>query len=177
MPVTFDAVQRGKLTDEEASPPSPSSGSDFEAEEPLRPQTAAFALCDSPAGLLARTLDVLRPCLAIGGAVWCPTTLLDWTMMQWLPGPEAGMRWVQRAKWERERAGRLWGGYVGGAPLGISFFGGQGLGWAEAWQRVAWVRRREGEIVVRPEWERPGELVADLREGFGEVWGGGGGAS
>jgi hypothetical protein len=108
----------------------------------LRPQTAAFSLCDSPVGLLAALLDVIHtrvsntsppasrsrsPFLSPvelemqdaeseqaehdrnrmsngNGSVrpfssqheqssrsytWAPTEVLNFTMLQWLPGPEA----------------------------------------------------------------------------------------
>ncbi|EKG18741.1 hypothetical protein MPH_03967 [Macrophomina phaseolina MS6] len=146
-------------------------------------QTAAYALCDSPVGLLAHTLDVLRPCLALGqsgalSSLWTPATLLNWTMMRWLPGPEAGLRWLQRAKMEIKGGQQLWQRYSN-VPLGISQFGrsrGAGgtedamLGWAEAWQRVTWMKRREDDDAVRPEWERPEELVEDLKDSFGKAW-------
>ncbi|KAL1645804.1 hypothetical protein SLS58_003688 [Diplodia intermedia] len=148
-----------------------------------RPQTLAFALCDSPVGLLAHTLDVLGPCLAMGragylSAVWSPANLLNWTMMRWLPGPEAGFRWVQRTRRDAGVGGCLWRMHSG-VPLGISQFGAQrGVGgrpdgvvrWAQAWQNVRWLKKREGSNVIRPEWESPEELVQDLRESFGSVW-------
>ncbi|OJD33519.1 epoxide hydrolase [Diplodia corticola] len=150
----------------------------------FRPQTLTYALCDSPVGLLANTLDVLRPCLTAGrragymSAVWTPATLLNWTMMRWFPGPEAGFRWMQRARRDSEMGGFLWS-ERSNVPLGISQFGAQrGVGarwdgvlrWARAWQNVCWAKKREGSDVIRPEWESPEELVQDLRESFGAVW-------
>ncbi|OMP85233.1 Juvenile hormone epoxide hydrolase [Diplodia seriata] len=202
VPADFDNVSRPaaaiggktKVVDEEtAGQPElhmngePTSNGDVDMGETTctasRPQTLAFALCDSPVGLLAHTLDVLGPCLAMGragylSAVWTPETLLNWTMMRWLPGPEAGFRWVQRARRDAEVGGCLWRMHSG-VPLGISQFGAQrGVGgrpdgvlrWARAWQNVRWLKKREGSNVIRPEWESPEELVQDLRESFGSVW-------
>lgn len=141
-----------------------------------RPQTLAYALCDSPVGLLAHTLDLLKPCLALGRAgylstVWTPAILLSWTMLQWLPGPEAGFRWMQRAKSEIKVGGLLWRRHSE-VPLGISQFGKSHgvLRWAQAWQEVRWLKKREASDVIRPEWESPEELAQDLRESFGSVW-------
>ncbi|MBE7181643.1 MAG: alpha/beta fold hydrolase, partial [Terriglobus roseus] len=116
-----------------------------------RPQTRAYGLTDSPAGLLACVLDQLKPpqlhipprpqqvqhpppvASSSKGAVadslrrtaanpfmepiresiesgltlreltrpgppaWSPSDILNWAMMMWLPGPESGLRWLNRA--------------------------------------------------------------------------------
>lgn len=183
------ATSNSRAPDEEKAISEPSTHATkyekLEAGEMLtvwRPQTAAYALCDSPVGLLAHTLDALRPCLpqrrsGLFGSIWTPATLLNWTMMRWLPGPEAGLRWLEKTKLASRRDGALWRKYSN-VPLGISQFGWQKgvaeteavLGWADAWQRVHWMNRREGENVVRPEWEQPDDLVEDLKESFGKAW-------
>lgn len=172
-----------KLTDEENAVQEvltndDDSGNETEGTVCLssRPQTLAYALCDSPVGLLAHTLDLLKPCLALGRAgylstVWTPAILLSWTMLQWLPGPEAGFWWMQRAKSEIKAGGLLWRRHSE-VPLGISQFGKPHgvLRWAQAWQEVRWLKKREASDVIRPEWESPEELAQDLRESFGSVW-------
>lgn len=54
---------------------------------------------------------------------WTPEDVLDWTMMQWLPGPEAGLRWLARADTESGfgKEDLLWNKWSA-IPLGISTF-------------------------------------------------------
>ncbi|KAF2140376.1 uncharacterized protein K452DRAFT_54976 [Aplosporella prunicola CBS 121167] len=139
----------------------------FAASAPALPRSAAAPATESG----STTPTPSRPCSAAlpAAPLWKPTTLLDWTMMQWLPGPEAGLRWLQHARAERA----LYKG-VCGVPLGISVFGdgdrGRMAGWAGAWWKVGWVGRRD-EGVQRVEWEAPELLVLDLREAFAEMVG------
>ena len=200
-----------------------------------RPQTSAYALCDSPSGLLAHVLDFIRPpppsprsspdkspehlrppANALSPASsndyaatpsgswspqtsrspqggrspqasrspgsplelqvtsqWTPTALITWTMIYWLPGPEVALRWLTNST---ALVSALWAGRSN-VPLGISFFRDASLGpggvqvppqWAEAYHRIAMVRRREGRVRF-PAWERPGDLVVDLREFVGLI--------
>ena len=200
-----------------------------------RPQTDAYALCDSIPGLLAYMLDAIRPprlgqgrrsptggSLGLQSAghspvssrsphspysaaspsvsrspaqrqsppgqlslndmnnVWSSTTLIDWTMMYWLPGPEVAMRWLVNSA---ALMPSLWLGYSN-VPLGITHYrdtatNGYGVSsapgqtppqWAEAYHRVAMVRRREGRIRYAA-WEVPSDVVLDLRELAGLVGG------
>lgn len=182
-----------------------------------RPQTTAYALCDSPPGLLAYVLDAIRPpplsrpsyspqnlapssaghspvqsrsptspqsvgtpapartrspqTLELGDFdnPWTPTALINWTMVYWLPGPEVALRWLINSA---AFLPSLWLSHSS-VPLGITHFRepfapGTGTGqtppqWAEAYHRVAMVRRREGRVRF-PAWERPAEVVMDIRE-------------
>lgn len=54
------------------------------------PNTLAYALCDSPTGLLVFGLKSLR--MLAGKRQFTPTELIDLTQLAWLPGPEAAMR-------------------------------------------------------------------------------------
>ncbi|KAL0943951.1 putative epoxide hydrolase [Colletotrichum truncatum] len=56
----------------------------------MEPNTPSFALCDSPVGLLALVLKVIR----ILGTTrdFSPTEIITFTQTAWLPGPEAAMR-------------------------------------------------------------------------------------
>lgn len=54
------------------SPPLSPGAVQYQARE--RPQTIAYALCDSPVGLLAYILDALRPRLQLPGAQEDPTS-------------------------------------------------------------------------------------------------------
>jgi hypothetical protein len=195
-----------------------------------RPQTTAYALCDSPPGLLAYILDIIRPpTLGQGNrspsiregssagnspmlvrspstpysatntapstpgpgrspsaaqsidlpgisTVWTPTVLINWTMIYWLPGPEVALRWVVNSA---ALLPSLWLSYCN-VPLGITHFRdpmpmSTGTGqtppqWAEAYHRVAMLNRREGRV-RHPAWERPMEVVMDIRELAGLVFG------
>lgn len=224
-----------------------------------RPQTSAYALCDSPSGLLAYVLDAIRPILpkspsrsppnsrrasvasrrqsvqsvgssrspmspqgyaqsygtpgnmsgfstagsspvalrspvlerpptrlspqssmgsqgfdsSGGGTVsWTPDAIVDWTMIYWLPGPEASLRWVTNSD---AIMPSFWAGFSM-VPLAITHFhgpsvGGAGAGqtppqWSEAYHRIAMIRRREGRVRF-PAWEAPIEVVSDIREFVG----------
>ena len=190
-----------------------------------RPQTAAYALCDSPSGLLAYVLDSIQPLsinppsplsssspeslrppvagrspvspqsqsygtpqtahsphspasqkhspqnLEMGdiSSPWTATALINWAMLYWLPGPEVALRWLANSI---PLAPTIWQTHSA-VPLGISHFREQtGLGthsfpippqWAEAFHRIAMVRRRDGRVRF-PAWERPVEVVLDIRE-------------
>jgi hypothetical protein len=114
-----------------------------------RPQTLAYGLCDSPAGLLALVFDALRPTIPPSIATtlqppqagkhrrsatiiqrpnptlptraspysnaFTPADVLNWTMMYWLPGPEASLRWLLVAEKEDCYA------EYSEVPLGISW--------------------------------------------------------
>ncbi|KAI1486984.1 alpha/beta-hydrolase [Biscogniauxia mediterranea] len=59
----------------------------FELREP---NTLAYALCDSPTGLLVFVLKSLR--LLGAQRDFTPTEMINFTQLAWLPGPEAAMR-------------------------------------------------------------------------------------
>ena len=187
-----------------------------------RPQTTAYALSDSPSGLLAYILDSIRPASLqsaksspnrspeslrvptpgrspispptysrqnsrsprspLGGntpqhlelsdfsSAWSRTAIINWCMLYWLPGPEVALRWLANST---NIVPSLWTTYSN-VPLGITHFqeapipGTPGSmqtpsQWAEAYHRIAMVRRREGSVRF-PAWERPAELVMDIRE-------------
>ncbi|KAI9686754.1 MAG: hypothetical protein M1822_002813 [Bathelium mastoideum] len=139
-------------------------------DQSFRPQTTAYSLCDSPIGLLANMLDAIRPSLAL--KQWSNTDILNWTMMHWLPGPEAALRWLRQSS--REARKDCWNHYSP-TPLGISSFGRLAEEqirspppWAEGWQRLCWLRRHE-RAAKWPAWDAPEETVIDIRECFGEM--------
>ncbi|KAF7189863.1 putative epoxide hydrolase [Pseudocercospora fuligena] len=140
-----------------------------------RPQTIAYALCDSPAGLLAYIVDAIQPYAkpftrtnddAAAGlqAPWTPTSLINWAMLYWLPGPEGPLRWLTNSE---PMVSQLWMTHSN-TPLAISQFSDQnspqiGPVWAEAYHRIAMIRRRPGSARF-PAWERPEEMVVDIRD-------------
>lgn len=99
---------------------------------------------------------------------WDPTSLINWTMLYWLPGPEVALRWLANSA---VLVPSLWMGYSN-VPLGISYYQEPSLPgfvaqsppqWAESYHRVAMLRRREGRVRFAA-WERPADVVLDLRE-------------
>ena len=168
------------------------------------PQTMSYALCDSPAGLLAYITELIKPArytapasarpspsphaspqasrspvsidLSQISGPWTPTALVNWTMMHWLPGPEVALRWLSNSA---DSTTLLWNAYST-VPLGISHYTTQTPpgtprtnqgppAWAEAYHRVAMVRRRVGNVRFAA-WERPMDVVTDIRELAGLVW-------
>ncbi|KAK1087920.1 hypothetical protein LTR33_000805 [Friedmanniomyces endolithicus] len=187
-----------------------------------RPQTLAYALCDSPVGLLAYMLDLIQPptfgatsrnlglappsagsspvmsrsptsphsmgtpaynpspeppqSLELPGlsTVWTPTAIITWTMLYWLPGPEVALRWLANSTLVLPS---LWLRHSN-VPVGITHFRDSsvpsaGTGqtppqWVEAYHRVAMLTRREGRVRFQA-WERPAEVVMDIRELAGIV--------
>ncbi|KAF2626283.1 alpha/beta-hydrolase [Macroventuria anomochaeta] len=87
----------------------------------------------------------------------------------WLPGAEAGLRWLRRA--HIEALATSWDDYCS-VPLGISSFRTHAtttpLMWGAASWPVAWVRRHQ-ETAEMPGWEAPRQLTDDLRECFGRL--------
>ncbi|OLN84924.1 putative epoxide hydrolase 2 [Colletotrichum chlorophyti] len=67
----------------------------------FEPNTPSFALCDSPVGLLALVLKVIR----VLGAMkeFSAEEIVTFTQIAWLPGPEAAMRFWARCLASTER--------------------------------------------------------------------------
>jgi hypothetical protein len=181
-----------------------------------RPQTMAYALCDSPSGLLAHILDAIHPPSSVSpsrspenlrvptpgrspvspqsygtpqtgrspqsqgsspqnlelhdtSSSWTQTALINWAMLYWLPGPEVALRWLVNSS---DLVPLLWASYSA-VPLAVTHFrdpvsaviGGvqSPPQWAEAYHRIAMVKRREGRVRF-PAWERPAEMVMDIRD-------------
>lgn len=136
-----------------------------------RPQTMAYALCDSPIGLLAYIVDAIKPPQQMCSPnptnlrdPWSSSAILNWAMMYWLPGPEGALRWLVNSA---PLVPNLWQAYSN-VPLAISQFGDQNTAQAtaqyiEAYHRIAMVRRRSGASRF-PGWDRPMDVVHDLRD-------------
>jgi len=100
---------------------------------------------------------------------WTPKSIIHWTMMYWLPGPEVALRWLANSA---QLISSIWS-IFSQVPLGITYFQDMSIQssnpghappqWAEAYHRVAMLRRREGRVRF-PAWERPAEVVMDIRE-------------
>ncbi|KAF2200910.1 alpha/beta-hydrolase [Delitschia confertaspora ATCC 74209] len=106
--------------------------------------------------------------------VWTPTEVLNWTMLHWLPGPEAALRWLTRAKIETETPGAYMAETYSKIPLGISEFRTKNRGrgersplmWGVTLHKIDWIKRHNRSARF-PAWEAPDLLVLDLREFFG----------
>jgi hypothetical protein len=113
--------------------------------------------------------------------IWSPTEVLNWTMLQWLPGPEASLRWLRRATLDASPSSPFTTTYCD-VPLGISSFQARTtysapastpIMWGSASWRIAWVKRHQRPACLSPAWEAPDLLVLDLRECFGGFVAGG----
>jgi hypothetical protein len=141
------------------------------------PQTIAHGLCDSPAGLLASCLNQLYD---MGNLhLWSQTEVLNWTMLQWLPGPEAGLRWSWATDEETFEQFEEKFAHVGitayeqpqelaDTGLGISMtmktpdnltLFNEG----DAKIRITWSRIRSGKAGI-PALDSPSDVIVDLRE-------------
>ena len=140
----------------------------LERQDCQRMQTLSYSLCDSPVGLLAYMIDVIRQ--SYGSYSWTTTDILNWTMLQWLPGPEAGLKWLKAAS--QEVSGKSWWRQWVATPLGISYFR-PSFGtdfttpsppvWASNIFRLTWIRRHEKSARF-PAWDVPDDLVLDIRD-------------
>lgn len=151
----------------------------------LGTQTFSYALADSPTGLLALVLDLASPgdlsyppsSQAVPSASiqnpWSPQEIIFWTMMYWLPGPEAPLQWLRNVATEVQHTGPLWRTYSP-ITLGVSHFrtvnipGRPPPAWASTFHNLCWVRRHMKEM-RRPAWEGSEDLVMDLRAFAEEV--------
>lgn len=96
-------------------------------------------------------------------------TLLTLSRM-WLPGAEAGLRWLRRAHIDTSTP--AWSAYCD-VPLGISSFrcsASTPLMWGAASWPITWVRRHQ-QSAEMPVWEAPRLLASDIRECFGRLLG------
>ncbi|PNS16445.1 hypothetical protein CAC42_179 [Sphaceloma murrayae] len=153
----------------------------------------AFALADSPTGLLAFMLHLLNPMhgrprqpsshpprndsVHLGSILihpWSPTDVLTWTMLYWLSGPEAPLRWLRNACKETQPESAYWT-KRSTVPLGVSQFRWPGASargmvlsppvWTSAYCDLVWLRRHNaGREVKWPAWEAADSLVLDLRD-------------
>jgi len=160
-------------------------------------ETLKYGLADSPTCLLAFMLGLVRPYQPAqedgaklqsnseSGPVfahqWSASDVLTWTMVYWLSGTEAPLRWLRQAQSETAQGSRHWT-VRSKVPLGISHFGAihaPGLGrrlcppiWTTAYHNLTWLRRHhDGPAVRYPAWEASDQVVVDLRSFVQELSG------
>lgn len=133
------------------------------------PNTLAYALCDSPVGLLSWVCSVLRrssPSHAL-----TQTEIIDLAQLAWLPGPEAGMRFWASTVSEAEESKRKKGKP---ARVSITVFGTDGVddyvcpAWVGAKHEVVFAQRLSGNVGLLA-WEKTGIVVEGIRGLFQEV--------
>jgi hypothetical protein len=129
------------------------------------PNTLAYALCDSPIGLLSLVLAGLRHLSP--KHTLSRTEIINITQLAWLPGPEGAMRFWSAAQAEDGRGkGRGVGTKWSGTPTGVTVFLGEGgsdggradeeMGrsdyvcpaWAGTRHNVVWTKRQEGRAGI-----------------------------
>ncbi|KAL9624437.1 MAG: hypothetical protein Q9160_001400 [Pyrenula sp. 1 TL-2023] len=158
-------------------------GSGYRALQSTKPQTLAYALDDSPVALLAWILEKLHD-WTDGPYPWTDDEICTWIAIYWFStmGPGAASRIYYEAmnpSPKKVMPGRvtteMLTGWIPGVKIGVSVFPKElfrlPAGWVRNLGEVVQVREHErgGHFAA---WERPEELVEDVRGMFGE----GGGA-
>ncbi|KAI4251193.1 MAG: hypothetical protein LQ352_005012 [Teloschistes flavicans] len=151
-------------------------GSGYRHQQATKPQTLAYALSDSPAGLLAWLYEKLHDWT--DAYPWTDDEILTWVSVYWhsTAGPAATLRIYYEASRDehfgRDRTER----WIPKVPLGLSYFPKELTVVPKTWGRTM------GPVVFESEkdkgghfaaWECPEELARDLRTMFGR----GGGAA
>lgn len=147
------------------------------------PNTLAYALCDSPTGLLVFVLKSLR--LLGSKKEFTPTEIINFTELAWLPGPEASMRFwahcVRHPEVEKKTTSRPRIGitvFLGDEPntsaaVEAETEAGKSAGddtkdqytcpsWANAKYNVVYTNRATGKPGLLA-WERPEIIGAGVR--------------
>jgi hypothetical protein len=130
------------------------------------PNTLAYALCDSPVGLLSLVLNGLQrisPGHSLGH-----TEIINLTQLAWLPGPEGAMRFWSGA--EAEASSKIsWSP----TKTAVTVFLGTGEGgtsgttyicpaWAGTRHNIVWSKRQEGRCGLIA-WERKEAIIEGIR--------------
>lgn len=168
-------IKRGKWRSEEHTPVlARAKGTGYGAVGMVglrEPNTLAYALCDSPVGLLSLVTSALRkrsPEHRFG-----KEEVIDVTQLAWLPGPEAGMRFWAGAVSEVEEIQLVRGGGKR-ARVGVTVFGVDGVGvekdgkgyvcpaWGEPRHDVVFSQRVAGRAGLVA-WERGNVVVEGVR--------------
>jgi hypothetical protein len=128
------------------------------------PNTFAYALCDSPVGLLSLVCSAMRR-KSPQHSLTRPE-IIDVTQLAWLPGPEGAARFWAAAVKEvdgLEKRKRTRG------RVAVTEFGSDGVdgdyvcpAWANAKHDVVFAQRATGKAGLSP-WERTDVLIAGIR--------------
>jgi hypothetical protein len=145
------------------------SGSSYAASGLLglrEPNTLAYALCDSPVGLLSLVLNGLQRISP--GHTLGRTEIINLTQLAWLPGPEGAMRFWSGAEAEADRK-ISWSA----TPTAVTVFLSTGEGgnstasyicpaWAGTRHNIIWSKRQEGRSGLIA-WERKDAIIEGIR--------------
>ncbi|KAI1126379.1 alpha/beta-hydrolase [Nemania abortiva] len=164
---------------------TPTATPKLEAFGLTEPNTLAYALCDSPTGLLVFVMRGLRRLAS--QKEFTPTEIINFTQLAWLPGPESAMRFWAYCSRHPEKTGRkstgrprvaltvflgdeqnapqsnnvqnddIYAGVSGGAKSSYSC-----PGWAKSQYHVLHTNRVSGEPGLLA-WERPEVIAAGVR--------------
>jgi len=144
------------------------SGRGYFAEQSTQPQTLAYSLADSPSGLLGWIYEKLVNWT--DSYPWTDDDVLTWVSIYWFSrsGPAASVRIYYEAT---TQGPDVLGSYVPNVPLGISVFpkdlGVVPRNWMQTIGNVVFMSEHDsgGHFAA---FERPNELVGDLRKMFGK---------
>ncbi|KAL0958923.1 hypothetical protein HGRIS_014239 [Hohenbuehelia grisea] len=147
------------------------NGTGYQAEQATQPQTIGYSLADSPVGLLAWIYEKLV--VWTDEYTWTDDEILTWISIYWFSraGPAASVR----IYYEVAQAGGVWTVPSPKVPTGFSYFpkelGSLPRSWIRKDHKVVFESEHErgGHFAA---FERPEDLVGDLRNMFGK----GGGA-
>ncbi|TVY41474.1 hypothetical protein LSUB1_G002600, partial [Lachnellula subtilissima] len=134
--------------------------------------TFAYALCDSPVGVLSLVCSLLRS--KSSNHQLSNTEILNITQLAWLPGPEGGFAfWTAAMKemvvLEKERGKSV------RSKVAVTVFGADGASYgdddSDGFICPAWASRKHDVVFTQRvagragllAWERPGVLVAGIR--------------
>lgn len=131
------------------------------------PNTLAYALCDSPVGLLSLVLNGLQrisPGHSLGH-----TEIINLTQLAWLPGPEGAMRFWSGADAEADRK-IDWSATPTAVTVFLGPSGAEGHSsggyicpaWAGTRHNVVWSKRQEGRGGLIA-WERKEAIIEGIR--------------
>ncbi|KAJ7062222.1 Alpha/Beta hydrolase protein [Mycena amicta] len=149
------------------------TGMAYMAQQATKPQTLGYALADSPVGLLAWIYEKL---VAWADEYpWDDDEVLTWVSIYWFSraGPVASTRiYRESAGGSFEAVKKVFQNIEKPTiPFGASHFLGEVIvfpvGWAKSSGKLVFqrVHKKGGHFAA---WERPEELVEDLREMFGK---------
>ncbi len=150
-------------------------GAGYRTEQSTKPQTLAYALADSPVGLLAWIYEKLHDWT--DDYSWTDDEILTWVSIYLfsIAGPAASLRIYYEALHDAKLGRARTEQYIPHVKLGLAHFPRELTVVPKSWGRTM------GPVVYESEyesgghfaaWERPNAIVKDLREMFGK----GGGA-
>jgi hypothetical protein len=157
------ALKSQRQGDEESQPLLSGGGIGYGAAGMIglrEPNSFAYALCDSPVGLLSLVCSALRRKSPMHKMT--KTEVIDVTQLAWLPGPEAGMRfWASAEKEVKDLVGVRGAGRT--ARVAISVFGVDGVE-GEGYVCPAWAGTRHEVIFAQRVGGRAGLLIWERSE-------------